>query len=46
MPDDDESLVTIEKEFFTDSILSQNKDEIAKFTDQPFSSMMPGWLGH
>jgi len=44
MPDD-ESLVIVEKPLLSDSILPQNRDELARFIDQPFDALAETIMG-
>jgi hypothetical protein len=44
---ENESIVQTPRELFSDAILTENSDELAKFMDQPISAiaeMMTGWL--
>src|SRR6266571_2728712 len=42
---EDESLVISKKQLFADSILPQNKDELAQFIDQPFPALAEVIMG-
>src|SRR5258708_6589429 len=46
-PNENESIVQRPRELFSDAILTENSDELAKFMEEPFSAIaetMTGWL--